>query len=309
MKKLLLALFSFIVLVPNANSQYGNLIFTDSVNFESNYPWIQIDTSNSENIWQIGVPDKPYFDTAYSASNAIVTDLHYSYPSNNISYFDIVINNGNENNWLWGEGIISFWHKFNTDANIDGGYVEVSYDSGNTWVNIINDNWGILTIPTNFYSAEDTILGGIPAFSGNSNGWQYSEFYWYWLALTKDFPEDPLILRFVFQSDDVNTGKAGWMIDDIKFNGYEVSGSSEEISASDIRVYPQPAMNNFTLEFENNGNSNFELFDSFGRLVYKDIEITTDKINVKTNDFCEGLYSYKLYNGERMFTGKILIIK
>lgn len=59
--------------------------------FDSSNIYLQIDTTSSNNIWQVGQPSKTFFDSAYSPVNAIVTDTINSYPVNNHSAFDIYI--------------------------------------------------------------------------------------------------------------------------------------------------------------------------------------------------------------------------
>jgi hypothetical protein len=175
-----------------AFAQYGDLNVTDTINFESdNNSFIKIDTSQNGSIWKIGVPSKSYFDSAYTEPNAIFTDTSDSYPNNSFSYFDLIIKDTLPFNFFrWGEGIIGFWHKYDTDSLTDGGYIEVSYNGGNSWVNIIHDTLNLEISSVNFYTNSDTITGNIPAFSGHSNGWIYSQFYWFWICLTKDIPAD-----------------------------------------------------------------------------------------------------------------------
>ncbi|PKP21877.1 MAG: hypothetical protein CVU05_05910 [Bacteroidetes bacterium HGW-Bacteroidetes-21] len=177
---------------------YGPLIFSEGISFEGNTSsCLRIDTSQTESIWIIGQPSKIFFDSAYSVTHAILTDSLNYYPPNNNSYFDLIIKNCSP--YWWGEGIISFWHKYDTDTLRDGGYIEISYDGGNSWKNIIDDNTYMDFIPTNFYTHSDTLFDSTPAFSGHSDDWQYSQIYWFWDAMTKPV-FDSLIVRFNFRN-------------------------------------------------------------------------------------------------------------
>ncbi len=93
----------------------------DSCKFESACKYVSF-SSDSNNIWQLGKPNKVFFDSAYSGTNAIITDTINSYSVTNHSYFDIKIPS---NSWFQlGNRIISFKHKFDTDSLKDGGYIE-----------------------------------------------------------------------------------------------------------------------------------------------------------------------------------------
>ncbi len=311
MKKITLFLFIITLTFSLVHGQYGSLIYTDTINFETSHNWVHLDTSITNNIWRIGIPSKTYLDSAYSIPYAIITDTINSYPINNYSYFDIIIDDDSPGWWMWGEGIISFWHKYDTDSLKDGEYIEVSYDGGNSWMNIINDSLAMETSNINFYTNSDTILGNIPAFSGHSGGWIYSEFYWFWNALVKEFPQDSLIVRFIFKSDSIQTNKEGWLIDNIVFNGYEIIGDISYITlgSEKVKLYPNPVKDFFTIEFSNPKNDKFilELFDNLGKQIMKKKNIKTDKINISKINLDKGIYYFKLFNDDEIHTGKILI--
>jgi len=299
-----IVLFSFI----SSNAQYGDILYCDTIDFEQSSSRIVIDTLNLNNIWQIGVPAKPFFDSSYSFSNAIVTDLINPYPINDSSFFDLNIDDEMEEWYMWGEGLLSFWHKYETDTLQDGGYLEVSYDGGISWLNIIDDINHIDAHADGFYSHNDTINGGIPAFSGNSGGWVYSEYYWWWVALVNDWPDDSLIVRFNFKSDSINTYKAGWMIDDIRFNGYEVSGAIDEnISHNSLSVYPNPVSDYFIINFKNDDEYLFELFDCTGRLLLSRHNITENSFRIGGLDLSSGIYPFILKGNNNVYSGKILV--
>lgn len=145
----------------------------DSCNFESACQYIGF-SSDSNNIWQLGKPNKLFFDSAYSGTNAIVTDTGNSYQSTNHSYFDIKI----PSKIFFKNCVISFKHKFETDSLKDGGYIDISYDNGKNWFNVIdehpifNPGWFRTEnmYSNSYYSLQNRKMG----FSGKSNGWVYS---------------------------------------------------------------------------------------------------------------------------------------
>jgi hypothetical protein len=163
MIKHLLILSSICFFTFSASAQNGNVIEADSTNLEVNSSLVELDTAAS-NIWQIGLPVKTFFGTSHSAPFAVMTDSINPYPVNNLSRFTVSIDSSQ-----WGmfpDAYISFWHKYETDAGKDGGYVEISIDSGMTWANVVDPMSLQIYFYTgdNFYSTADTISEVFPLF-------------------------------------------------------------------------------------------------------------------------------------------------
>jgi hypothetical protein len=265
------------------------------------------------NVWQIGVPQKIIFTESYSPPQAIVTDTIDPYPINNYSTFEISFNNTiYQPIWI----LFEFWHKYHTDLNKDGCFIEVSFDNGNTWSNIISDtlinNWGNPQFQ-NFYQIEDTILGGIPAFSGSLENWTKCQIQWGWTV--PELFENGIspIIRFVFQSDSNQTDKDGWVIDDILIHAGDYEGI-EEIFVNDFysEVFPNPVHSQSKISFQNNLNliTNINIYNSIGKLIKH--EITSSNIFIIIgSEYPEGIYYYKLLqdNGKGTSTGKFIITK
>ena len=98
---------------------------------------------------------------------------------------------------LNGKGILSFWHRYNTEDGWDGGSVEISTNNGTTWIDL-----GPYFI-TNGYSG---------FFTGNSNGWIQSQ------ADLSAFMGSTALIRFKMVTDantDCGTANCGWYIDDV----------------------------------------------------------------------------------------------
>ena len=106
------------------------------ITFEEPSPYIHINPS-AQNIWQIGAPQKIFFNSAYSVPNTIVTDTINFYPVNNQSSFDLYVGAFNMGGmWGWNYPLdifIDFRHKYDTDTLIDGGYITVSWDK---WIDM-----------------------------------------------------------------------------------------------------------------------------------------------------------------------------
>ena len=77
-----------------------------------------------------------------------------------------------------------------------------------------------------------------------------------------------------------------------------------------LKIYPNPANQNATLEFDNSGQENhtLTLYDTQGRLVKTLTNITADQITIDTDDLTSGLYFFQLSTGGQVrFKGKLTI--
>ncbi len=273
----------------------------DTINFEINASRAEIDTSNQSNVWQIGKPSKLLFDSAYSPSKAIVTDTINFYPSNANASFKVGFN-------LFGaHPIISFRHKFDTDSVKDGGYIDVSFDDGQSWelltaqTNHPADNgflvpgtgYGVYT--SNFYNTTDTLLNGQPAFSGQQNTWQYSTIEFPCLLLKAPFI---FWVRFNFVSDSVQTNKEGWLIDNIIIDNTGECSAVNELQNNKITVSisPNPISNTSLVNIYNGDIKNgvFEVYDVTGKQVLCKRNIDSNSFRIERSNLSSGLYYYTI---------------
>ncbi len=285
------------------SSTFGNLIFTDTIEFSPVHDWITISNPDSC-IWEIGKPDKTYFNSAHYEVRNIITDSADFYPVNCNDYFYITIPWSDN---FWGEGILSFFHKYDTDTLTDGGIIEMSYNKGVSWMNILADK---NHISVQFIGiSEDTIRGGEYGFSGRSEGWQYVELYWWWIALVKKTEYESLetpMIRFRFVSDGINTNKEGWMIDDIVFRGYDVVGNINDLPGSKILIFPQPADEYVNIDLGNKQfrELTFSIYELTGRLV-KNQKVINKKVNV--SGLNPGVYVYRISSQDKILArGKLV---
>jgi len=304
------SLFFLIALISNqAFSQihpYLGIHDLDSCKLENPCHFLEIDSLNQD-VWQIGTPSKPFFGAAYSYSRAVMTDTINAYDTSKHSYFEITF----PVNRL--SLIVGFKHKFQTDSLLDGCYIEVSYDNGLNWSNIVNQNPVVNPLyitMENMYKKSDTLVNGISCFTGTSNAWVYSRIQWIWGYHLKNYP-DSTWLRFYFLSDSIQTNKAGWMIDDIVISYAQLPASILEIEESEhVHVYPNPFSNFTTFEFENRESKNYTLviYDCQGRMIKTKENIITGKVKIDRDKLPSGLYFYQLYfEGTTSASGKIII--
>ena len=310
MKKIVLLSFLFVYhLYGISQINYGLGLFgIDSCKFETECSILRLDTSSSQ-IWQIAKPNKTIFDTAFVGEKALITDSANAYPVNNHSYFDLVFHTNSGYNVL-----VEFNHKYDTDTRRDGGYIEISTDKGLSWQQI--DSFPIAGEAQiynfeNLYSEDDTLLNGIPAFSGNSNGWVHTKIQWIWALPVKRI-EDTAMLRFHFISDSIETNQEGWMIDDIVVSTVDLGSGIDETVSNQVKMTlsPNPTVAQTRVSFERLQGNNHELrvYDSMGKLVEQHVRMDKQGLILQTENWKSGLYIIQLLTEGKVAAYQQLVV-
>jgi len=260
----------------------------------SSFPWV-IDTTQTNNIWQIGRPQKTIIDSAYSAPLAIITDTVNPYPANNISSFGIKL----PRQYSWdGTFDMSFQYMLVADS-LDGGTIEISYDNGNNWNTLQQDSIVVIIdygIPYNWlFNGKIGIAGyppqglqwGIVKFSFNSN-------------MINLINPDTIGIRFTFYSDSLGAGNDGWMIDDLVLGGLYYSITTPFSSSFHSTIFPNPASVNTELKLTGINasiKSDLSIFDVFGKKVWCN-NITGTTYLLPVNKFTQGVYYLNITNSK-----------
>jgi hypothetical protein len=286
-----------LILITVSNFSFGQDLYY--IDFDS--PWsennhIIIDTvSNPDNIWQIGVPDKTLFDSAYSATHAIVTDTLNPYPINDTSAFIIKhirpIDEGGNTNL-----ILNFWFRFDSDTLTDFGKVEASIDDGATWIDLLIDD-----ITYDLYW-----LAPKPVLTGKSNGWQNFNLelsnLTYYLGYS-----DTLLYRFTFISDNIQSNKDGWIIDDFELADWW-EGIEDNAIHESIKFYPNPTTGIIFIneEFKTIDNK-ISILNNIGQVVFETNSSFNETIDI--SNLQNGIYLIIYENSEHRFTEKLVLDK
>ncbi len=276
----------------------------------------------ANNLWQLGHTTKFGTTHARDTSCAIFTDSINAYPTSNYSAFNFLLPNTPGQSWGMNSYHINyylkFWHKFETDSLYDGCWLEVSLDSGATWFaldSIQGSSWGNNfwngSTACNLYNAHspsflfDTLYNGRHAWSGSSKGWIYTA-----LHLNMAFPLKPSrgnfvnAIRFVFQSDSVQTNKPGWIIDDFNMGYVETSGGLYDAAhANQLPVYPNPSVSGiFTISYPSKSVvGSLEIYNLEGQKILSGALQT----EIDLSKFPNGLYYYRATFEEQHFTGML----
>ncbi len=95
----------------------------------------------------------------------------------------------------------------------------------------------------------------------------------------------------------------------VKFTSCGEVGINENENRLSFNIYPNPTKQIATLEFDNSNNEIFELtiFNSYGKLVWTTSNISTNRIELNTQNLTNGLYLFYLQSDKQIATGKLII--
>ncbi|NOQ71092.1 MAG: T9SS type A sorting domain-containing protein [Crocinitomix sp.] len=288
----------------------GGIVEISACDFEEECAWIELDTAAS-NQWQTGFPSKPFFDTSYSAPNCIMTDSLIPYSNSNLSSFQIPLHyEGGD--MMFNVGI-RFWHKYQTDSLLDGGFIEFSYDYGDTWANVY-DHTELYPefefYQENLYGEEDTLIDGTHAFTGTSD-WTYTQLQWIWMYPLKVEVPDTLLLRFNFISDSINTSKDGWMIDNIS-SFYAIFGGVDEYgTAASLQIFPNPSLGATTVKYENHQNESYSLsvINTLGQELIRMNGLSGSTVSLETRKLAKGIYEVQILKAGNITAREKLVVQ
>ena len=121
---------------------------------------------------------------------------------------------------------------------------------------------------------------------------------------------------------DVVTGIPSCTIKDYAYNsipnqpilagdtGTGSTGIFENSFAATINLFPNPANNHLSIALgSNNKKVDLAIADMTGKIIYTTIAYETNRIEVNTSEFAEGIYIVQIQSGEFISTKKIIIKK
>lgn len=302
MNKILLLLFTVLFFESKAQ--------TELVDFESTPQYVTIDSLTG--CWQIGTPSKTLFDTAYSSHHALMTDTINAYPNDSISYAYFSFPTGS----FASTYSISFKHRYDSETDVDGGYIEVYDCYSGTWKSITS----AVAFACPFYSVyynnnvpTQLLTNGEVGFTGNSNGWITQEISFGCMAVFQGEENRGGSMvaqfRFVFVSDGNNTNQEGWMIDDILWSDFGgICASIEEFENSlGLKAYPSITHENISFETENELFSKIIIYDFSGKIIENFSFPPTNSKTLELSNLSNGMYFYSVEDGKAV--GKFMMEK
>ncbi|MEO8447155.1 MAG: T9SS type A sorting domain-containing protein, partial [bacterium] len=253
----------------------GNVALNDNAegsfsNWTTNQGWAI--TSSQSNSPTHSFTDSPGGDYLNDANNSMTT-------SNFINVSSLPVT------------ILSFYHKYSTEAGYDFCNVEVSKDNSNVWQKI-------------------------KSYNGSLPSWKYETFDITQYAAGAS----EIKVRFTLVSD-VFVTEDGWYVDDIKIINYNIGAigvASENViplSYSLEQNYPNPFNPVTNLEFgiSKPGYVSLKVFDVLGKevktLVNEIKPAGRYDITFDGSSLSSGVYFYKLSSGDYSATRRMLLIK
>lgn len=255
---------SFTWTFDDDDTSYNNHFVIDTVNYH-------------HNVWEIGRPSKPGFDSAFSTPNAIVTDTLNPYAANDTSVFYIKFPLHIGIDW---PKFISFHYKLNTDS-ADFAFIDISADSGLNWNRLAQDDYHT--------------TNGYLALLHQTLAWDSTSFN---LEPGAAVTTDTYILRFTFITANNDSSKAGWMMDDFYIE-YWSSGVPKINKNNIVQIYPNPSKGDvFIKDLTNARKADIAVYSIDGKLVYSKVGIATNKIIHLPVPAGQYIIKYKTDKGE-----------
>ena len=294
-------LLVFLSLSLRMKAQNPNVTICNT--FESDISRITIEPGSH---WEIGTPSKSIFNGSYSAPNSIVTDLDSPYSSNDSSAFVFRFPAPQYLGFFLPISI-EFTHRFMMDSINDFGEVEMSFDEGLSWVNLLSDSLNtsdnINDLKGNFHVYEatnDTIFDSL-AVTGSSLGWVHSNFY---KSIAVN-PDSVILVKFTFNSDSIGENE-GWQIDDLCVSMDYLSSVPELKNSEKVKVSPNPNDGTFTIDESKFKEGQASIYDLTGKLVYRE-EFNHLQNKIISTDLISGIYILRLIGKRKSYEAKFVV--
>jgi len=265
---------------------------------------VSFDTTNIHNLWMIGRPQKPVLDSAWSPVNVLITDTINPCKANDTSYATVTIPN------VWNSFLyFKFLHKYDIDSVHQRAFLECSYDTGATWLDMNFAQNGYPDAVWRNWMDNDNVdfnmnevLNEKPSLYGTTNNWQVSGYYWQWYMPVRtdmgkiegSFPPQTVLVRFVFINDSVAVNNDGWMIDDMEVYYIEPCGGVNEPPVNISAIYPNPVSDVLYITSISN-TTEINISDALGRsIIAQKIAPSNSSISLNTSQLVPGIYFLSL---------------
>ncbi|MEO1715432.1 MAG: T9SS type A sorting domain-containing protein, partial [Bacteroidota bacterium] len=230
--------------------------------------------------------------------------------------------------------VLRFWQRYDTQAGVDAGLVEISTDGGETWADLGPDFF------KNGYNGpvdyNTFVVPNLEGFSGTTSGWIDT------YADLSAFTGEEIIFRYRYGTDE-SIAQLGWFVDDVEimdlFNynseacvtadqGDEACAIAEnrgtlvesqmlssltelEGASLGLAVFPNPAEDliNIQIDLEARSETTIQIIDLQGRIV----ETRTDMVepnrtvSIPVADWPTGAYFIQVTTEEGTATQKVFL--
>ena len=191
--------------------------------------------------------------------------------------------------------MITFYGKWNIEADYDYAQLQISTDNGNTWIG----QCGKYTVSGTSANGSVQPQDG-PVYEGIQNSWVLEE-----ISLS-DYLGQVVQARFILESDG-GVKEDGFYFDDFKVLYNDGSLNSYNLNINLIQVYPNPSNGNFFI----NGlikNQSFSICNMNGKTIYKGIS-NGNNTPINIPKIANGIYYIQVINQNQLKQKKFMIYK
>jgi hypothetical protein len=184
--------------------------------------------------------------------------------------------------------------------------LEASKDFGKTWFSLA-DGYDSRIIKSWETAYNSSIDGQNSTYEGKES--MMVEHYYYPRITDRISGGDSLLIRFRLYSDPYANGW-GWVIDDLKIN--PLVDKAEEITSSDLKVFPNPGNGLVNIILEGAGNLRpvrISVYNYAGRCIVQEKTINEERAMLNISGNPSGLYLIVINNGQNTRTIKYNLIK
>ncbi len=236
------------------------------------------------------ITDQEYFSPSFSITDSPNGD--YQHGENSTIMLDTTISLKDAS-----LAFLRFWAKWDIEAGYDYVQLSAKEEGTNNWIPL----HGKYSSYGNYYLGQND-----PVYDGTQNQWVQEE-----INLV-DFADMNITLRFQLYSDDY-VKEDGFYFDDLTISVISSITGINPNYTSNLFVsdaFPNPTQDAFSIQYnlKNTEHAVFELFDLSGNML-KTLEINDKKglLNINVQDFPNGIYYYRLINGDQVSKSSKLI--
>jgi PKD repeat protein len=178
-----------------------------------------------------------------------------------------------------------------------------------TWKSPCAYEWGDLVGPGAFHPGDALLFDSLKTVTTNTVFIPNSS---QWKTITLDIPDSlagEIQIGFDCGSFTPTNKLKGLYIDDIKVMP-DPNGIVENTNAMNWNLFPNPAANQLTITMPGNNNKiDVIISDITGKIIYKTICINSEKLELSTKDFSEGIYVVQIQTADYWSMKKVVILK
>jgi hypothetical protein len=212
---------------------------------------------------------------------------------------------------------VSFWHHYEVDSLTDSLLVQMSIDSGKTWLDPMDFVDSAVALGYNGFMVSydgiryDNLHPNTTKkilFTGSDTSWTKVSICFTYLVFkpSRQLDSSYFGIRFLLKSDSMQLNKPGWIIDNLKLYPPGVVGGVEDIGKETLTLYPMPsASGEFHIaNLSTCEEGEIQIYDLTGR--WKKTIALHPAFSI--SELSDGIYFYKIITAfpNRAFSGKLI---